>query len=309
MSEPIISFAIGFLLAILLAFVARSLVLSRVRRHAITRLETAPPKLMADIESDMGELHAQIAVATRRLEVGVEQMKAKTVSQLSEIGKTNEAIARLKLEFADRSASVQSLEAKEEVQREELRTVETAIAAKTGELEEIERRIAEEKTALAEIMSMIHARNKLAESERRNAAAMEKLKAENAALDEQLTQSRQECAKLHDGMATLRQQVEAIWASERMANAILRERITDVASEVVRVAHALEGLGSPIELMLAGKTGELSAASEPPALTAGNGSSLVPSVTTEGEDSKSALAHRLRSIQLRATRVPSSGGT
>ena len=65
----------------------------------------------------------------------------------------------------------------------------------------------------------------------------------------------------------MKKQVESTWASERMANALLRERINDVAGEVVRVAHALEGLGSPIDTMLAGKVAELDAAnnsSKPP---------------------------------------------
>ena len=67
--------------------------------------------------------------------------------------------------------------------------------------------------------------------------------------------SREECGALQQEMAILKKQVEATWASERMANALLRERINDVAGEVVRVAHALEGLGSPIDTMLAGKLG------------------------------------------------------
>ena len=105
-------------------------------------------------------------------------------------------------------------------------------------------------------------------------------------------------------MATLKRQVEATWASERMANAVLRERINDVAGEVVRVAHALEGLGSPIETMLAGKASELDAAVG--ALTGGNGS--IP-ITSGGDDTKGSLARRIRSMQKRAARVASAGGT
>jgi hypothetical protein len=67
----------------LLVFGARWLLHSRLARFAVRRLEAAAPELMTDIEADMGELHAQIAIATRRLEVSVEQMKAKTTSQLS----------------------------------------------------------------------------------------------------------------------------------------------------------------------------------------------------------------------------------
>ena len=106
-------------------------------------------------------------------------------------------------------------------------------------------------------------------------------------------------------MATLKRQVEATWASERMANAVLRERINDVAGEVVRVAHALEGLGSPIDTMLAGKADELGAGIGLP--NGGNGHA--PSMSNGGDDTKCSLARRIRSLQKRSARVASSGGT
>jgi hypothetical protein len=84
---------------------------------------------------------------------------------------------------------------------------------------------------------------------------------------------------------------------------VLRERINDVAGEVVRVAHALEGLGSPIETMLAGKAAELADALGAAAPgTAGNGS---PAAAMGGDDSKGSLAYRIRSLQKRAARVAS----
>ncbi len=308
MSEPIIYFAIGFLLAVTLALAAKPFVLTRIRRAAIRRLQSSAPNLIAGIETDMGELHAQIAVATRRLELSVEQMKAKTTNQLTEIGRSHEAIALLKMEFSERWAATTALEAKEKERHEQLLKTEAALADRTGALQEIERRLSEEKAALSDVMAMMHARDKLAETERRYAAEVEKLTAENSALAERLAQSQEECTSVRNDMTVLQRQVEAIWTSERMANAILRERITDVASEVVRVAHALEGLGSPIELMLAGKVADGSAAAEQAALAGVNGNNLISSVPTETEESKSALAHRLRSAQLRTSRVASPGG-
>ncbi len=306
MSEPIVTFGIGFLLAALLVFGARWLLHSRLARFAVRRLEAAAPELMADIEADMGELHAQIAIATRRLEVSVEQMKAKTTSQLSEIGRSSEAIARLKAEFGERTVALQALTARERAQHEQLRSTEAELRVRTGALEEVERKLVSEKAELNDLMAFVDARDKLAESESRHAAAMEGLRAENRSLEEQLGQSFDEITKLEQEMATLRRQVEATWASERMANAVLRERINDVAGEVVRVAHALEGLGSPIETMLAGKATELDAATG--TLNGGNGS-YHPSITNGGDDTKGSLARRIRSLQKRAARVASAGGT
>jgi chromosome segregation ATPase len=305
MSEPIVYLVIGFLLAAVLALVLKPLARSLPARLAVKRLQSAAPTLMADIEADMSQLHAQIAMATRRLETSVEQMKAKTSTQLSEIGRTSESIARLKAEQGERTIALQALTTKERETGERLRTVESELMVKTGALEEVVRKLANEKAELDDLMGFVNARDRLEQAERRHTDALEALKAENHALQEQLGQSYDEITKLEHEMATLKRQVEATWASERMANAVLRERINDVAGEVVRVAHALEGLGSPIETMLAGKVSELDAAAA--ALNGGNGSTA--SITTGGDDSKGSLARRIRSLQKRSARVASAGGT
>jgi hypothetical protein len=157
---------------------------------------------------------------------------------------------------------------------------------------------------LDDLVAFVDARDKLAEAEKRHAAAIEAQRAENRGLEEQLGQSFDEITRLETEMATLKRQVEATWASERMANAVLRERINDVAGEVVRVAHALEGLGSPIETMLAGKASELDALAG--ALNGGAASSPFPALTAGGDDSKGSLARRIRSLQKRAARVASA---
>jgi chromosome segregation ATPase len=306
MSEPIIYLGIGFLVAIVLVLIAKALVHSRMGRSAMKRLEAAAPKLMADIEADMSQLHAQIAMATRRLETGVEQMRSKATNQLSEIGKTSETIARLKAELGDRTAALQVLAAKERALDERLHLTEAELALKTGALAEVERKLANEKAELDDLLAFIDARDKLAEADNRHASALANLKAENASLEEQLGQAFDDYTKLEHEMATLKRQVEATWASERMANAVLRERINDVAGEVVRVAHALEGLGSPIDTMLAGKADELEAAIGRPSPNGGNGHAPI---SNGGDDTKGSLARRIRSLQKRSARVASSGGT
>src|SRR5215813_14342507 len=284
MSEPIVYFGIGFLLAAVLAIGVKLLARSWVARLAVNRLHSAAPGLMADIEADMGQLHAQIAMATRRLETGVEQMKSKTTSQLSEIGKSSETIARLKAELGEKTVALQTLSGKERALDERLHRIEAELALKTGALAEVERKLTNEKAELDDLLAFIEARDKLAEVDKRHATAIAALKAENAALEQQLGQSFDDYTKLEHEMAIMKRQVEATWASERMANAVLRERINDVAGEVVRVAHALEGLGTPIETMLAGKASELDALAT--ALNGGNGSTPVPSITKQGDDTK-----------------------
>ncbi len=296
MSEPILLVGIGILLALSFVVGARWFTRSRVGRRTIKRLETMAPTLMSDIEADMGQLHAQIAVATRRLETSVEQMKSKTTSQLSEIAKSSEAIARLKTEHCERAIALEALIAREHATAEQLRATEAQLTVKSTTLEEVDRKLAKETAELKDIMAFIDARDKLAETERRHEAAMGAAQSEKSQIEEQLAQSRGECVALLQEMATLKRQVESTWASERIANAMLRERINDVAGEVVRVAHALEGLGSPIDTMIAGRVTELDAISHSP-------------TPPESDDSKGLLAHRIRSLQIRAARVSSSNGT
>ena len=52
----------------------------------------------------------------------------------------------------------------------------------------------------------------------------------------------------------MKREAESTWASERVENALLRERINDVAAEVARLASALEGPDSPIDAILAAET-------------------------------------------------------
>jgi chromosome segregation ATPase len=298
--EPVIYSAIGFLVAASLFLIL--ILLPRLRRSRERRPDE--PALMSEIQAEMGELHAQIAMATRRLEAGVAQMKSRTASQLSEIGQSSAAIARLKAEMAERTVALEALTEKERTLYEQLRLTEAELSVKNAALAETERKLAQEKAELKDLMAFVDARDNVAENERRHAAALEAQRAENRALEEQLGQSFDEITKLENEIATLKRQVEATWATERMANAVLRERINDVAGEVVRVAHALEGLGSPIETMLAGKAAELDALAG--ALNGGPTGNTFPAITTGGEDTKGSLARRIRSLQRRAARVASA---
>ena len=94
--------------------------------------------------------------------------------------------------------------------------------------------------------------------------ALEKLKAEKAAVEEQLRVARDERAKLQRDINAIQQQAESSWATERMENALLRERINDIAAEVAKLAMQLEGPNSPIEAMLARGTGAAARAARSP---------------------------------------------
>src|SRR5262249_49771470 len=111
-SEPIVYFWIGALAAGALVLGLRQFRHPRVASGERPYTFMGSPSVMPDIETDMDQLHAQIAVATRRLEISVEQMKLKTTSQLTEIGKSSEAIGRLKWELTERTTAFAVLQEK-----------------------------------------------------------------------------------------------------------------------------------------------------------------------------------------------------
>ena len=77
MIEPIMFVGIGFLVAGLLVIGVIPLVHARAVRLTIRRLQASTPISMAEIQADKDQLRAEFAMSTRRLEMSVEQLKAK----------------------------------------------------------------------------------------------------------------------------------------------------------------------------------------------------------------------------------------
>jgi hypothetical protein len=303
-SEPVIYFWIGALVAVLVVFSIKPFARSRLAHRAMQRLDTAAPSLMADIEADMGQLHSQIAVATRRLEMSVEQMKLKTTGQLAEISRSSEAIGRLKGEIAEKVAAVGALQEKEIALGGRLHATQAELAVKTTELAAVERTLAERKAELARFMAEFDVHPEIAKVRNVHSAELEGARADKALVEEQLRQSKDECARLRFELNSIGKQVETTWASERMANAVLRERINDVASEVVRVAAALEGLSTPIDTLIAAK-----AATEQAEAVESNGENGHAFVVNGdgGEGAKATLVHRIRALRKRSPQMPATG--
>jgi chromosome segregation ATPase len=140
-------------------------------------------------------------------------------------------------------------------------------------------------------------RAELAEIGGRGRGEIESLKAEKKLAEEQLDRVREERAKLQRDIASMKRDTEASWASERVENAMLRERINDVAAEVARLTAALEGPGSPIETLLAEDAPSVHVNGDPSETggeTAGD---------PEGTENKGNLAERIRALQSRVSRV------
>ncbi|MET0443382.1 MAG: hypothetical protein ABWY35_01960 [Pseudorhodoplanes sp.] len=426
MIEPAMYLGIGFLIASLLGLVFIPLVHARAVRLTMRRMEAATPLSMAEIQADKDQLRAEFAMSTRRLEMNVEQLKAKTTSQLAEIGKKTDAINRLKAELGEKSATIFALEAREKALKDQMKATEEELSVKTLGLHETERNLSDKEAAMVRLNSDLGERTALSESQRIEVIALrtqidalkirigdyeqdikktedrlekqraeaseatrelgdERGKVENlgrrtsqleqqlvaqsteaellgkraAELDSRVTEQgrvlvereyendrlkselesarqtlndlRQEISetggrhretllsftsekdlmqkeldlavvertKLQGEVAAMKREAEASWAAERVENALLRERINDVAAEVAKLAVTLEGPNSPIEAILA------SEATTAPQRAGANGMGRAVTVNEDG-DTKGGLADRMRALQTRASRLSTS---
>ncbi len=97
----------------------------------------------------------------------------------------------------------------------------------------------------------------------------------------------------------MKREAEETWASERVENALLRERINDVAAEVARLTSALEGPNSPIDAILAAETVRDRASN-------GTASSHGDAEFSAAPSTNGDLADRIRALQSHASRLPHS---
>ena len=151
MIEIIMYFGIGFLCASLLGLIIIPLVHNRATRLTVRRLEAATPLSMAEIQADKDQLRAEFAMSTRRLELTVDQLKARSTSQLGELSKKSEAIAVLKQELDEKTAAMLALEEREKSLREQIRATEQEHSVKAAAVHETGLALADKEAALAKL--------------------------------------------------------------------------------------------------------------------------------------------------------------
>src|ERR1700726_2715258 len=127
MIEPIMFVGIGFLVAGLLVIGVIPLVHARAERLTTRRLEALTPLSMAEIQADKDQLRAEFAMSTRRLEMTVEQLKARSTSQFGELGRKSDAIGRLKGDIDEKIAVIQALEAHQKALENHIQALEDHI--------------------------------------------------------------------------------------------------------------------------------------------------------------------------------------
>jgi chromosome segregation ATPase len=136
-------------------------------------------------------------------------------------------------------------------------------------------------------------RTTIIELEGRLNSASQILRTENSQLQAAVAHVKDERDRFARELATMKRETEEAWASERVENALLRERINDVAAEIARLASALEGPNSPIESLLSAETTHEQLSAVPAA----------GEVTLAAPESQGNLADRIRALQTHASRL------
>ena len=251
MIEPIMFVGIGFLVAGLLVIGVIPLVHARAVRLTQRRLEALTPLSMAEIQADKDQLRAEFAMSTRRLEMSVEQMKAKTSSQLAEIGKKSEAIGRLKLELSEKAAELVAAEAKEKMLSEELALVRAEAGTTRGNLNESERALAAIQAELVQANASCHEATVAAEGQHVELVA---LRAQVEVFKGQIESYEKETHGLKDRLGrqttdaeTLREQL----AEQRGKSETLGARVSELDRLLIAQTTEAEILGRRVQELVA----------------------------------------------------------
>ena len=141
-------------------------------------------------------------------------------------------------------------------------------------------------------------RTAVIEMDGRSNSATQNIRTENTQLQAALAHARDERDRFARDLGAMKRETEETWASERVENALLRERINDVAAEVARLASALEGPNSPIDALLAAETSRE---------RTGDVAATVRAEADLGDASNNGnLADRIRALQTHASRLAQS---
>jgi chromosome segregation ATPase len=295
-------------------------------------------RTLADKQADLAKIIAElgersILADSQRVELAalrtqIEAMKVNVADYDRAVRSTEERLARERseAEAAAKQANEErgklgDLSARASVLEQQLMVHKTEAEVTSRRVQDLEERLREQGRLLAErdfliarLRSDLEGAAKLendlrAEIENaggRSSSAVDKFRTDIEQLEAQLAAAIEDRSRLQREVSALKRDAETTWAAERVENALLRERINDVAAEVARLTAVLEGPGSPIETILAQAVPERGQAR----------GARVPNFNgTSGEggghgrdtpdDGKGSLADRIRALQTTASRAAS----
>src|SRR5689334_12381439 len=297
-----------------------------VRSAAVQDAERALSDKEAELAKMMAELDEQSVLADSQkieivaLKTQVEALKERLTDAERDVKTTQDRVAAERIQLKEATAELTGERSKVENLGRRVAELEQQLVAQTTEAEmlgrrahDLETRLTEQSRALTEtefelrqLREQMEAARKtegdlrtaIAEIDGKASTATQTLRSEKAQLEAELAHANDERTRLAREIADMRRDTEQAWSSERTENALLRERINDVAAEVARLASALEGPNSPIDAILATEAARDKGALPP---VASVDVEVVSEPVTGGN-----LADRIRALQSRASRLTRS---
>src|ERR1700736_5546341 len=229
-----------------------------------TKIESlrAAEQALADKRGELGRINTELSDRSMM----AESRQVELVAVRAQIDALKGRVGDAEKEFAATQARLEQERSESEKATRELSEARSRVENLGHRVNDLESRLATQGKLLAERdfeNNQLRQANEAAERTAKElrveiaarnggkSPAIEKLRSEKAAVEEQLRIARDERDKLQRVINAIQQQAESSWATERMENALLRERINDIAAEVAKLAMQLEGPNSPIETMLA----------------------------------------------------------
>ena len=313
-SESLLTFALGFLIASLIALILAAPLWRRAEKVTRKRLEASLPISLEDVAAEKDKLRADFALSTRKLELNLEKLRKKAQGQMTSVQQRNiklieletelkaetetksdketeirvlsEKLAAAEAELKRRTDQMDDMKAKlgdlqsvlnrqagaikdaaslAEGHRDEIETLKDDAAEKTGEitrqasaisfrdarLAECGERVAAQKLLVArktaelkEKTTLIAAlQTRIAELEALHASQSSKDQDRDTALDAKeaaLAGATEEIAALKTQLHGMAEQYRTRLAADNHENALLRQRIGDLAADVARMTEALD---------------------------------------------------------------------
>jgi chromosome segregation ATPase len=260
--ENMMYFALGVLVAGLIALIILPAVWKRAVRLTKRRIEAATPITMAEFRADKDQLRAEFALTTRRLEMTIETLRGKLAEQLGEFNQARSDLGVLNAERTRHEAIVQDLEIRAtelqarlgELEREntdlaqKLRMRERELEVRTQDLAALrETPPADEDNIPPEPEDVLTAQARIANAENRlNALLAETGQVveitpghNEPLLADELTQE-EELGALRSKVADVESAILTDWDSDTADEAALREKLNDIAANVSRLVYAVE---------------------------------------------------------------------
>lgn len=172
MVEPMMYGAIGFLAAALLAMLFIPLVHGRAVRLTTRRLDAGTPLTIAEIRAEKDQQRAEYAIATRRLELSLEQMQANAAAQLTALGKKNDLVNQLEIELDQKTADMIALEERYGSLQEQIRATEQELEETSIALRDAERALANKEADFGRVSASLGDQSVEADSQRLELASL-----------------------------------------------------------------------------------------------------------------------------------------